>query len=265
MIGGICLATLIAITNQKGGIGKTTTATALISGLTSHGKKVLGIDLDPQGNMGFSFGIEIAHCHTIYDVFKKTISVQQAIAHTPYGDIIPSNILLTGAESEFNHSGREFLLQNALADIQHLYDYIILDTPPTLNILTINAYVASNYLIIPMVLEILSLLGTTQLKETWDAVVKSYNKQLTVLGVLLTKYNPNLNLSKEVFEMAQIIAAQLHTKIFDAKIRQGVAVAEAPAHCQSIFDYAPKSKPALDYADFVNEVLMLIETKKEGN
>ena len=258
------MAIVITVTNQKGGIGKTTTATALISGLTASGKKVLGIDLDPQGNMGFSLGLEIEHCYTIYDVFKENVAITKAISRTAYGDIIPSNILLSGAELEFNRHGREFLLRNALEDIGHLYDYIIVDTPPALNILTVNAYVASDCLIIPMVAEILSLLGVSQLKETLDAVVKSHNKNLRILGILLTKFNKQLNLSKEVLEMSQTIAAQLHTRVFDAKIRQGVAVAEAPAHCQSILEYAPKSKPALDYADFIKEVLALTEIKKEG-
>lgn len=256
------MATIITVTNQKGGIGKTTTSSALISGLTAKKQKVLGIDLDPQGNLGFSLGIEIEDCPTIYDVFKEKVSVARAISRTQYGDVIPSNILLSGAELEFNRPGREFLLRDALSDLQHLYDYIIIDTPPALNILTVNAYVASNCLVIPMIPEILSLLGVSQLKETIDTVVRFYNKNLNVLGILLTKYNRHLNLSKEVLEMAETIATQLNTKVFDAKIRQGVAVAEAPAHCQSILDYAPKSNPALDYRSFVDEVFTL--TKKNN-
>lgn len=255
------MAIVITVTNQKGGIGKTTTSSTLISGLSSRGKKVLGVDLDPQGNLGFSLGIEIEDTATIYEVFKEDISVTRAIARTNSGDVIPSNILLSGAELEFNRPGREFLLRDALADIQHLYDYIIIDTPPALNILTVNAYVASNCLVIPMVPEILSLLGVTQLKETIDTVIKFYNKNLNVLGILLTKFNKHLNLSKEVLEMAESIAAQLNCRVFNAKIRQGVAVAEAPAHCQSILDYAPKSNPALDYQEFVDEILSLTSGK----
>lgn len=255
------MAIVITVTNQKGGIGKTTTSSTLISGLTSRGKKVLGVDLDPQGNLGFSLGIEIEDTATIYDVFKENVGVTRAIARTESGDIIPSNILLSGAELEFSRPGREFLLRDALADIQHLYDYIIVDTPPALNILTVNAYVASNCLIIPMVPEILSLLGVTQLKETIDTVIKFYNKNLTVLGILLTKFNKHLNLSKEVLEMAESIAAQLNSRVFHAKIRQSVAVAEAPAHCQSILDYAPKSNPALDYQEFIDEILSLTSGK----
>lgn len=261
LIGGITLAIVITVTNQKGGIGKTTTSSTLISGLSSRGKKVLGVDLDPQGNLGFSLGIEIEETATIYDVFKENIGITRAIARTDSGDIIPSNILLSGAELEFNRPGREFLLRDALADIQHLYDYIIIDTPPALNILTVNAYVASNCLVIPMVPEILGLLGVTQLKETIDTVIKFYNKNLNVLGILLTKFNKQLNLSKEVLEMAESIASQLGCHVFNAKIRQGVAVAEAPAHCMSILDYAPKSNPALDYQEFIDEILSLTSGK----
>lgn len=257
------MAIVITITNQKGGIGKTTTTSTLISGLTAHGYKVLGIDLDPQGNLGFSLGVEIEESATIYDVFKENVSLTRAISRTKYGDIIPSNILLSGAELEFNRPGREFLLKRALDDLQHLYDYIIIDTPPALNILTVNAYVASNCLIIPMVPEILSLLGLSQLRETIDVVTKHYNRNLNVLGILLTKYNRQLNLARDVLEMAEELAKQLDSRVFQTKIRQSVVVAEAPAHCESILDYAPKSKPALDYAEFVDEVIAL--TKDQIN
>lgn len=256
------MAIVITITNQKGGIGKTTTASSLISGLTAKGYQVLGIDLDPQGNLGFSLGVEIEESATIYDVFKENVSPARAICRTKYGDIIPSNILLSGAEREFNRPGREFLLKHALADMQHLYDYIIIDTPPALNILTVNAYVASNALIIPMLPEILSLLGVSQLRETIEVVKEHYNRELEILGILLTKFNSHLNLTKDVLEMVEELAKQLHTRVFEAKIRQGVAVAEAPAHCQSVLDYAPKAKPALDYAALVEEIVQYTRANK---
>ena len=254
------MAYIIAITNQKGGVGKTTTSCALISGLTARGKKVLGIDLDPQGNLGFSLGIEIDDCPTVYDIFKNRLDLTEVIQHTEFGDIIPSNILLSGAELEFNRSGREFLLKNLISNIENDYDYIIVDTPPALNILTVNAYVVANALIIPMIPEILSLLGVSQIKETIDTVKKFYNQNLKVMGILLTKYNSRLNLAKEVNEMAENIANQLYTHVFDTKIRTGVSVAEAPAHGESIITYSPKSKPSFDYNSFLDELLKKIES-----
>lgn len=255
MSGGIFLSTIIALTNQKGGVGKTTTSSALISGLTSHNKKVLGIDIDPQGNLGFSLGLEIEDCNTIYEVMKGLVPVESVIQHTEFGDIIPSNILLSSAELEFNRPGREYMLKNIISSVSHQYDYVIIDTPPALNILTVNAYVVSNALIIPMVPEILSLLGVTQLKETIETVKKFYNSNLKILGLLLTKYNKRTNLTREVTEMAEDIASQLNTIVFDSKIRASVTVAEAPAHGESILQYSPKSNPAIDYQAFVEEVL----------
>ena len=149
--------TVIAITNQKGGVGKTTTAAALLTGLHRRGAAVLGVDMDPQGSLGFSLGLDIEHCTTIYDVFRGQAEPEQAIVRTDTCDILPSNILLSGAELEFNRPGREFLLKTALSKVEDQYDYIIIDTPPALSLLTVNAYVATDSLIIPMSPEILSL------------------------------------------------------------------------------------------------------------
>ena len=249
------MAYIITLTNQKGGVGKTTSSSALISGLTKKNKRVLGIDLDPQGNLGFSLGIEIEECATIYEAFKGEADLIDTIKRTDFGDIIPSNILLSSAELTFSNEGREYILKNLLKKIEKFYDYIIIDTPPALNILTVNAYVASNGLIIPMIPDILSLMGVSQIKETIESVKNYYNPNLNLLGILLTKFNSRLNLSKEVLEMAENIAELLETKVFKIKIRNGVSAAEAPAHGESIFQYAPKSNPALDYNKFVKEVI----------
>ena len=247
-------ASRITVTNQKGGVGKTTTAAALLASLSHRGARVLGVDLDPQGSLGFSLGLDIERCMTIYDVFRGAVEPEQAIAHTETCDLLPSNILLAGAELEFNRPGREFLLKTALSKVEQDYDYIIVDTPPALNLLTVNAYVASDQLIIPMAPEVLSLLGVSQIKETIESVRSYYNSRLQVLGILLNRYNGRLNLSREMLELAQEIARQLNTRVFDSKIRSSVSVAEAPAHGQSINDYAPRSKPALDFAALCEEI-----------
>lgn len=250
------MATIIALTNQKGGVGKTTTSSALAAGLASfYDKKVLAIDLDPQGSLGFSLGLDIEDCKTVHDVLTGQVPIQEAIQMTDYCDMITSNILLSSAEIEFTSAGRELLLKNALAPVVANYDYIIIDTPPALNILTVNAYAAANHLIIPMAPEILSLLGVTQLKETIDSVRESVNPNLTVLGIILTKFNKRTLLAREVKEMAENVAAQMGTRVFGNQIRSSVSVAEAPAHGLSIFDHSPSAKPSEDYRNFLQEVI----------
>ena len=245
---------IIAVTNQKGGVGKTTTCCALVSGLSMMGFKVLGIDLDPQGNLGFSLGIDIESGPSIYELLKNEAAAQEVVRVTDVGHILPSNILLSSAELEFSRAGREFILLNAITPIKDNYDYIIIDTPPALNILTVNAYVTSNSLIIPMIPEVLSLLGISQLKDTIEVVKKFYNSNLRILGVLLTKYNKHLNLVKEVEDLTAAIAEQLETSILKTKIRNNVVVAEAPAHGQSVLSYAPKSNAAADYNSLIKEI-----------
>ena len=252
---------VIAITNQKGGVGKTTTSAALITSLHERGKNVLAIDLDPQGNLGFSLGVDIENTHTLYEVFKKQITIEQAICKTEYCDLLASNILLSGVELEFNKAGREYMLQSELNHIAKNYDYIIIDTPPALNLLTVNAYVASNKLIIPMAPEILSLLGVSQIKETIETVKQYYNPKLEVLGILLNKFNSRLNLNREVLEMSEQIAAQLNTRVFNSRIRQSVSVAEAPAHGESVITYAPNSKPSVDFTNLTDEIIDLCNNK----
>ncbi|HIY73753.1 ParA family protein [Intestinimonas butyriciproducens] len=258
-------ATITAITNQKGGVGKTTVAAALLSCLHQRGARVLGVDLDPQGSLGFSLGLDIEHCQTIYDVFRGAAEPQDIIAHTETCDLMPSNILLSAAELEFNKPGREFLLKTALSKVQEGYDYIIIDTPPALNILTVNAYVAADSLIIPMAPEVLSLLGVSQIKETILSVRNYYNSRLKVLGILLNRFNARLNLSREMLELAEQIAAQLDTKVFETKIRTSVSAAEAPAHGISVVDYAPRSKPASDFAALCAEITGVPSASPQGS
>lgn len=246
------MATIITLTNQKGGVGKTTTSCALATGLGKAGQRVLGIDLDPQGNFAFSLGQDSDDGDGVYEVLTGRIPVKEAIRQTECCDVIPSNILL----SSFNDTKSQYVLKTALEDVLDDYDYIIIDTPPSLNILTVNAYTAADFLIIPMSSDILSLVGVTQLKETVDSVRASYNKQLKILGILLTRYNKRTLLSQEVDEMAQQLAVQLGTCVFETKIRNGVAAAEAPAHGECIFDYAPRSNPAKDYLEFIKEVVI---------
>jgi chromosome partitioning protein len=250
------MAKTIVITNQKGGVGKTTTASALIAGLSMKGFKTLGIDLDPQGNFGFCLGADTETSPTVYDLMKGAKPAADIVQTKNGIDIIPSNILLSGAELEFSMIGRETLLKRGLASIKDDYDYIIIDTPPALNILTVNAYTATDALIILMIPEILSLMGISQLRETVDLVKSIYNPRIEVLGILLNKYDRRRILTRDVEEMAGVIAKELRTKVFKAKIRASVAVAEFPAHeGGNLFDYAPRCNAAKDYLVFVDELI----------
>ncbi len=247
------MSTVIAVTNQKGGVGKTTTCAAFAGIFRKGGKKVLAIDMDPQGNLSFSLGAEDTGL-TIHDVMTGRCGIKDAVKRTNVCDVITSNILLSGTELELKRSDREFVLKAALEKAAADYDAVIIDTPPALSILTINAYTAANDLIIPMTPEILSLQGISQVKDTILAVKKYYNKQLQVRGILLTKYNPKYLLSEEVAEMAEIIAGQLGTQIFEIKIPECIAAAEAPAHQETIVDYSPRCRAAREYTRLAAEL-----------
>lgn len=235
-------------------MGKTTTSAAIASGISLAGKRVLGIDLDPQGNLGFCLGAGMDNQYTVLDVLKGTVPVQKALFKSDYGDLLVSDITLSSSGLESLPTRREYILRDAIWPVLNQYDYIIIDTPPALNLLTVNAYSVSNFLIIPMASDILSLVGLAQLKETIDTVRDTFNPGLNVLGILLTRFNPRTLLSRDVLEMAEQLAGQIHSRVFDTKIRSGVAVAEAPAHGESIFSYNPRSSAVKDYQAFLEEI-----------
>ena len=253
------MAQTIVLTNQKGGVGKTTTSAALAAGLAKKEKRVLAIDLDPQGNLGFSFGLDIENGNTLFEALKGDVPIYDAIQRKSGIDFIRSNILLSGVAEVVKSEKRELLLKNLLAPVERFYDYIIIDTPPAFNVLTLNGYSAADYLIIPMSAEILSLVGLTQLRETYETIRKTVNPDLKVMGILMTSFDGRRGLSWEVKEMADGVAAQMGTKVFDTVIRSSVAVAEAPAHGENIIEYAPRSNAARDYKAFVEEVLRMTE------
>ncbi len=258
------MSIIITVSNQKGGVGKTTTSAALASGIFLTGRKVLGIDLDPQGNLGFCLGAGTDNRYTVLDVLNGSVPVQDALVHTEEScDLLVSDITLSSSGLEQIPGKRECILRDAIAPVINQYEYIIIDTPPALNLLTVNAYSTSDFLIIPMSSDILSLVGLAQLKETIESVRNTLNPDFRVLGILLTKYNRRTRLAHDVLDMANQLAAQIDTHVFETKIRNGVAIAEAPAHGESIFTYNPNSLAVQDYAEFLLEIASAIHLKED--
>lgn len=248
------MAIIITVSNQKGGVGKTTTSAALASGIAMTDRKVLGIDLDPQGNLGFCLGGGTESRYTVLDVLNGSVPVQEALVESDTCDLLVSDISLSSNGFENIPGRREYILKNAIAPVIDQYDYAIIDTPPALNLLTVNAYAASDHLIIPMASDILSLVGLAQLKETIESVRSTLNPVLNVLGILLNRFSWRTHLSRDVLDMANQLADQIDSKVFNTKIRSGVAIAEAPAHGESIFTYNLRSGAVLDYLEFIREI-----------
>ncbi len=246
---------VIAVSNQKGGVGKTTTTGALAAALGKRELRVLCVDMDPQGNLGFSVGAEIDDVPTTYELLKGEATARTAIQRTKVADIIPGSILLSGAELEFTGQGREFLLCNALRPVQADYDFILVDTPPALSILTVNAFAAADSLIIPMLSDIFSLQGITQLYDTVSHVQTYCNPGLVYEGILLTRFAPRTTLANEIRGTAEMIACELEIPLFRTYIRSSVVITEAQALQRNILDYSPRNIATKDYLSLADEIL----------
>lgn len=251
------MAKIICITNQKGGVGKTTSTAYMAAGFRQKGYKVLCIDFDPQSNLSFSCGVASDGNATIFEVLKNSCEVTSAVfrASSTF-DIIPSNILLSGIELEFTNTGREYLLKEALVRVQDRYDYILIDTPPALGILTVNALTACEIVIIPMLADIFSLQGIAQLAETIDRVKTYCNPDMKIEGILLTRYNARTILSKEIKKITEMIASDMNTDVFQTTIRSSVILSELQANQENILEYTHnKNHTAIDdYIRFVDEL-----------
>ena len=245
---------VIAVINQKGGVGKSTTALALGAGLSLKGYKVLFIDLDAQGNLSYTLGAT-AQGYNALGVLQRPETIKEEIQHTGQGDIIASSSALAGADAVIVETGKEYRLKEALEGVKADYDYCIIDTPPALGILTVNALVACKGVIIPAQADIYSLQGISQLNSTIDAVRRYCNKDLAIMGIVLTRYSSRSIISREVAEMLEQTAEQLHTKLYKTKIRECTAIKEAQATKQNIFNYAPKSNATADYKALIDEII----------
>lgn len=255
------MAKVISVTNQKGGVGKTTSSINLSAALVDKGQRILLLDMDPQGNASVGLGVDASELEaTIYDVLLNEATAQEAIVKTESGvDVMTANGDLAGAQVELlNEIGRELRLKKALASVQGDYDYIFIDCPPALNVLTINALVASNSVMIPMQCEYFALEGLSALVSTIRAIRETLNPNLKIEGLLRTMFDKRNSLSGEVSKQLQ---NHFGDKVYDTVIPRNVRLAEAPSYGESAITYAPSSKGARAYVKLAKEILKIAEQK----
>lgn len=250
----------IAIFNQKGGVGKTTTNVNLSACIAKLDRKILVVDIDPQGNTTSGFGINKKELETsIYDVLIEGEDIEDIILETNIEnlDLVPSNVELAGAEIELtDKENREMILKEAIDKIKDKYDYIFVDCPPSLGLLTINSLVAVDSVVIPIQCEYYALEGVSQLMDTIKLVKKGLNSKLEVEGVVLSMFDGRTNLSIQVVDE---VKRHFRGKVYTTIIPRNVRLAEAPSYGMSIVDYDPKSKGAKAYMELAEEFLDYIE------
>ena len=247
------MARRIVVANQKGGVAKTTTAVNLSAALREFGQRVLLVDFDPQGNATSGLGVDKNHSPNVYDVLIGESDCAKAIVSTPYGDVLPSNKALAGAGIELvGMEHREYLLSNALDTVEENYDFILIDCPPSLELLTLNGIVAARSVLIPVQCEYYALEGLSDLMSTLRLVKKRLNPDIDVEGVLLTMYNGRTNLSMQV---AEEVKRFFKGKVYATVVPRNTRLAEAPSHGKPVIAYDKWSKGAEAYRALAKEVL----------
>ena len=247
---------ITAIANQKGGVGKTTTAINISASLAASGKHVLLIDTDPQGNSTSGLGFDKASINgSLYDLYTGAKSVDEIICETgiEHFRIILSNIELIGAELELSSkAGREIILKNALGPLKYQYDYIFIDCPPSLSLLTLNALVAADSLLVPMQCEYFALEGISMLLRTYNLIKGSFNPSLEIEGILLTMFDGRNTLANQVSDE---LKKHFGDKVYKTLIPRNITLAEAPSHGKPVMHYDLRSKGAESYLDLAKEML----------
>lgn len=250
------MARIIAIANQKGGVGKTTTALSLVQAFAEAGRKSLLIDLDPQCNASDTLKAMTENKATMYEVMKGQCTAAEAVQ--PAGDqldCIQGSLQLAGADMEFSMQGREHIARKALSGISSAYDYIVIDTPPALGILTINALTAANEVVIPFGADRYSMQGMSQLFQTIKTAQEYSNANLKIAGILLTMDRPQTRLSKSAKAELSEVAQAMGTKVFSTSIRYAEVAKQGVAEQEMILTYAPKSTVAQDYRNFAYDLM----------
>ncbi len=254
------MSKIITIVNQKGGVGKTTTAVNLAAGIAILERRTLLIDFDPQGNASSGVGIDKDNVSLqIYDALIQRTPIEKVILPTAIDGLscIPGNIHLTGAEIELVHEfAREYKFKEALSPINNLFEFIIIDCPPSLGLLTVNAMTASTDVLVPLQCEYYALEGVSQLLNTIRLIQKNLNPSLNILGILLTMFDKRLNLSTAV---AKEVHRYFKEKVFRTVINRNVKLSEAPSHGKTIFHYDIKSSGATNYLQLAHEVIQRYE------
>lgn len=244
------MGTVITVAMQKGGTGKSTTSLALAALFGKMGK-VLLIDLDAQGNATYASGVDTPQ-RTIFDVLAEDCTAEDALIQCKYYDILASSKLLANVEMA---EAAPMLLKDAIASVVDRYNVIIIDTPPALGNLSVNAMAASDYVIIPTDLRPFALQGLVTLQETIESIKNRINKRLEVLGILMVKFNDRTILNRDVIQMIKEFAEKMGTSVFQSTIREGIAVAESQISREPLIDYAAKSNPCMDYQALALEIV----------
>ena len=250
------MAKILCVSNQKGGVGKTTTTNALAMGLRHLGRRVLCVDFDPQGDLSFGLRADnrVEMQNSVYHALKGELLTVQTIQHTPFCDVIPANMLLSGIELEFTGKGREYLLKSCLKPVLNQYDNILIDSPPALGILTVNAFTASDTVLMPVLPDIFSLQGLVQLNGTLDEVRQKSNPKIRAAGVLLTRFVARENASKVIREAIGDIAQELGIPLLDTTIRNSSILTTAQINRVDVMGFR-RNKAVQDYQCLLDELL----------